>query len=143
MGGEGVAGFVAQPKDFELAAALGEGLTYTDAGERVGLSERSVQRRMADPGFREFAESTAAETARAHWEVAARRLKVMAVKAAGVIDELMLDPQIPASVRLRAAMAALAAAHEIGATADLAAQVEQLQRAVGIDPRTLQKARAA
>src|SRR6266540_3466455 len=104
MGGEGVTGYVAQPKDFELAVALGEGLTYADAGERVGLSERSVQRRMADPGFREFAESTAGEAAKAHWEVAARRLKVMAVRAAGVIDELMVDTKIPASVRLRAAM---------------------------------------
>jgi hypothetical protein len=40
------------PPDDVLAAALAAGLTYAKAGEKVGLSERTVQKRMADAPFR-------------------------------------------------------------------------------------------
>jgi hypothetical protein len=36
-----------------LAAALAAGQTYAKAGEKVGLSERSVQNRMSNPDFRD------------------------------------------------------------------------------------------
>ena len=43
----------AEHPDDVLAAALAAGQTYARAGEKVGLSERTVQKRMADPAFRD------------------------------------------------------------------------------------------
>jgi hypothetical protein len=102
---ENVAGFVAQqPSDYELAAALGEGLTYAQAGERVGLSERTVQRRMEDEALRDFVATVSLETARARWEIASRRLRAIALKAVDTIEELQTieaSGKPGASTRLR------------------------------------------
>jgi hypothetical protein len=38
--------------DDVLAAALASGRSYREAGAAAGISERTVRRRMADPGFR-------------------------------------------------------------------------------------------
>jgi hypothetical protein len=35
-----------------LAAALAYGATHHEAGEKIGLSERTVRRRLENPGFR-------------------------------------------------------------------------------------------
>ena len=136
MSGETVAGFVAQPKDFELAAALGEGLTYAQAGERVGLSERTVQRRMEDEAFRDFVATVSLETARARWEIASRRLRAIALKAVDTIEELQTieaSGKPGASTRLRAAMAALDLGHEIAESRELAERLAALEARLGLD----------
>jgi electron transfer flavoprotein alpha subunit len=104
--------------DDVLAAALAAGLTYAKAGGRVGLSERTVQKRMADAAFRSRVDA----------------LKGLAVsRAIGVLTENMTG----AALELARLMAEaedektrLAAAKEVISLGRKARSQEELERQV-------------
>jgi hypothetical protein len=107
----------ALPDDL-LAAALAAGLSYAKAGERVGLSERTVQSRMADPSFRRRVDDLKARAVSRGIAVLTNNMTA----AAGVIAGLMVDAE---DEKTR-----LAAAKEVIALGLRARQQEDLERQV-------------
>src|SRR5262245_51543960 len=91
------------PDDSLLVTLLSVGWNYRQAGERVGLSERTVKRRMADPTFRRRVAGARQEMAQA----AAGQLTAGMVKAAKTLIELMDAEKEKGATRLGAAKALL------------------------------------
>jgi hypothetical protein len=139
---EDVAGSGVREGDPELALAVVECATYREAGERCGVSERTVQRRMGEEDFRRLVAETERDLVRA----GVRRLSGAQAQAASTLIELTGEEaagRAGASVRLRAAMAILQLGAELGQVEALAEDVAALMRAVNLDPRTGQAVRAA
>lgn len=124
-----VAGSVAQRADSDLALALAEGVAYAEAGKRCGVSERTVQRRMREPEFR----ALVAETERARWAIALRKLSAKSGDAADVLVDLLDEAAAAkpgASIRLRSAMAILDLRHSIGETAEMSNRLDEVEAAI-------------
>jgi hypothetical protein len=83
-------------RDERLVLELAHGANYADAGAAVGLSERSVRRRMADLAFRRRVREAAAEQ---HRRIAGR-LDALADHALDALEELLASEV--ETVRLRA-----------------------------------------
>jgi len=85
-------------KQEEAIAALLTHRSIEDAATAVGVAAKTLLRWLKDPGFR-------AEYLRARREVvsqATARLQQSTNAAATIFLKLMLDPNVPAAVRLRA-----------------------------------------
>lgn len=119
-------------RDETLAAALGSGWARAEAGALVGLSERSVRRRLADPTF-------SADVARyraLHFADVTSILSVGAVRAARVLVEQLESPT--AMTQLRAADAVLRHSRVFHTEADVDLRLTALEAAV--DPPAVRDA---
>jgi hypothetical protein len=88
----------------QLATLLGAGLTYAEAGEKVGLSEQTVYRRMKDPAFRALVESERSS----HTETIVERLTVLSRRALDRLERVLTSDQETTSNQVRAAGLVLA-----------------------------------
>jgi len=88
--------------DDELAVMLACGSSIVNASRETGVSERTIYRRLADPGFRDKVH----EIRRAALEEATGRLSAASSKAIQTMEALM-DADVPASTRLAACRAIL------------------------------------
>jgi hypothetical protein len=80
-----------------LAAALAGGATQRAAGDRVGVSERTVRRRLEDPEFSELVQRLSSEAVLDAFD----RLRGAIGQAFDTVVELTGDGHLP-SIRLRA-----------------------------------------
>ena len=114
-----------KPPEAALIAALAAGCTRANAGERAGLSERTVARRLKDPGFR-------TEVNRARSEILERSLGLLADRTTVAVATLseLLDDESP-YVKLQASKAILDHALKFREQADLARRVEELEGLLG------------
>ncbi len=87
-------------KQTRAVAALLANSTRAQAAEASGLSERTLQRYMALPHFRQALTEAEAEA----MAEAARRLAVDAGEATRTLKEIMGDKTAPAAARVRAAL---------------------------------------
>lgn len=97
--------------DGVAATALAAGATYAAAARQVGLSERTIKRRMSDPAFRALVNEIQVSTI----EVAVYRLSHLSTEAIDTLGEL-IQVEWPAQVRLSAARTVLETAlrwHEL------------------------------
>lgn len=119
----------ASRRDFEddaLVDVLSTGATYAAAGALVGLSERSVRRRMASPMF-------AAAVARRRGERLAEitgRVSDLGLRAVEVLDGALNDDN--ATMRLRAAQLVLTLARHLRAEVDTETRILALEVKVGL-----------
>ena len=96
-------------KDRLLATALVGGASQEEAAAAAGMKVRTVQRRVADPGFQALLDQRRAEVEQLRAETVravADGLKRAAVGSVATLIELQ-DQQYPPAVRVRAATAAL------------------------------------
>jgi hypothetical protein len=109
-------------QDELLVRALGEGLSYAKAAEAVGLTKRTVQRRMDEPDFR-------ARVASARQEAAAEALEALEGMARRAVERLSeLVESENELVALKAATWAVERAASQRDTRALAARVVELER---------------
>jgi hypothetical protein len=90
--------------DTRILEALLAGSSYVQAAAYAGVSEKTVRRRMADPGFRR-------QLGRAQDETlgrARRRLVALVPGAVNTVRDLADDAGVPAATRLRACEVLLA-----------------------------------
>jgi len=86
-----------------LVTALANGMTYAAAASLVGVSERTVKRRMRDAAFRDRVEAAR----RRRTASVAERLSEAADSAVTVLSEILADSSVPPGVRARAALGVL------------------------------------
>lgn len=91
------------PRDRELARLLAAGATAARAGESVGLSERTVRRRLADPAFLDLVDAERTE----HVERIIDGLTLVARRAITVLSEILDGEQVPPAVKVSAARVTL------------------------------------
>lgn len=92
--------------DDQILKALLEGASQREAADRVGVSERTVRRRVADPGFQRRLQEAQAEILKRMQ----RRVVASAIRAVGTLDEIAQDAEQAAMVRVNAARTLLTAA---------------------------------
>lgn len=123
----------ARAVDFRLLTALAAGATNREAGQVAGVSERTVRRRMADPGFR----------ARVHdvrGEMLSRALGELtdaSVEAAATLRKLLTAR--PPTVRLGAARAILELATRLRESTELGERVAAIENRIAVQPKTLRR----
>ena len=110
-------------KHQEAIAALLETPTYREAAERVGVGQATLFRWMQLPEFQE------AYRAAKHQVVthAVTRVQSAAGEAVGVLRQIMLDAEKPASSRVTAARTLLDVAIKALEMEELQARVEELE----------------
>jgi hypothetical protein len=109
------------PKQEKALSALLSSATYADAAAKVGVSERTVQRWMADPVF----SAAYAELRRGLVNQALDLLVKNALQAAGRLVELNDSPH--PGVQLRAVLATLTLAREHSALAGIEQRLAALE----------------
>lgn len=87
----------------ELALALARGMKVVDAGKLVGLSERSVYRRLAEPQFRQVIQTIRQRML----DGAVGQLVEASGQAVRHLVDLMESDTVPAAQRLAACRAVL------------------------------------
>lgn len=104
-----------------LIAALAHGATQAEAGAAAGVSERTVRRRLADPGFADLVRAERAA-------LVARTSARLTALTSQAVDALagLLNPAVADGVRLRTALGVLDSCR----TWRDATEVEQRLRAV-------------
>jgi hypothetical protein len=100
-----MAASVRAQRDLELARLLAAGATQARAGEQLGMSERTVRRRVADPQFLDLVD----QERTAHVERIIDGLTVVSRRAITVLGELIEDGDVPPAVRVSACRTALTA----------------------------------
>ncbi len=88
-----------------LIAALAAGATQVGAARAAGMSERTVRRREAEPGFAAQVEAARDELSRK----VTGRLVGLATMATDVLEELLASSDTPPATRLKTAVAVLSA----------------------------------
>lgn len=112
-----------EPADAELVRLLACGMSYSEAGETVGMSKATVYRRMRDPAVREAVDRERSAVV----DSAVRSLLDLADRAVGVHARVMDDETAPLGARLRAAMSVLdRTGHSRGAEITIADAREML-----------------
>jgi hypothetical protein len=101
--------------DETLIAALSAGRTYEDAANLAGVSRSTVNRRLADAGFRGRLESRRTELL----DLTVRSLGGAALRAVGVLREVAEDRTSPVAARVTASRSPLTIAPIWGEQADL------------------------
>ncbi len=96
---------VTKARDELIIAALAAGMTHSDAGDTAGVSERTVRRRLEDPAFND----RLADAAAAYVDRLTKQLTRLAPSAIETMSTLMLAPDTPPAVRLRASAYLLSA----------------------------------
>lgn len=120
------------PKAGEVLAALLGGATQREAGAAAGVSHRTVQRWLADPGFQrrlQEAQEDAIKQVR-------RRVTVNALRAAEALAQLAETGDKDDAVKVAAARATLAAFVQLQPrtlTADVEVSTRRYE-IVGVDP---------
>lgn len=112
-------------KDDIIAATLASGQSQAHAARTAGVSERTVQRRMADPEFR-------ARVDDARGDVLGRCLDVLgagALEAAIVLRQITMDGNEPSTVRVSASRALLGSVLQWRDQIELSARIDQLEQA--------------
>ena len=123
-------------EDDILIVALATGLTYVEAGNLIGRSAKTVQRRMADP---EFAKQVSQARAAKLDEIAGQ-LTETGVTAVSIIKEAMAE-EYPMKLRLAAAGMPLRQIRELRSAAELEARLREVEAlakrlAAALDPGT-------
>jgi hypothetical protein len=116
--------FVASEKDPILALALAGGQSIEAVAEQAGLSRRTIERKLADPAFRQL-------VAEFRGQLIATALGLLAesmTRAARTIAALLDSPQ--EHIRLRAARTLITAGLRVRDSVELADQVRDLQAEV-------------
>jgi hypothetical protein len=121
-----------------LLLALACGGTVENAARKVGLTERSVYRRMADPAFREQVTRTRAEIV----QRTAATMAAAGMEAVKTLVELMHTDQ-PASVRLGAARSVLELGLKLRESGEFEERLARLEQELGQRPRAYSSADAA
>lgn len=93
------------PRDRELARLLAAGATQARAGAEIGMSERTVRRRLADPAFLALIDAERV----AHCERVIDSLTLVAGRAVTVLNDILDDADAPPAVRVSACRTALTA----------------------------------
>lgn len=119
-----------------LIASLASGLTHVEAGEMAGMSAKTVQRRLKDPGF--AARVATERTARIN------ELRGQMTGLAGTAIAVLADAMTPSSdakIRLSAATTVLRHFRDVTdgdaerRIADLEASIERILSSVGHEAR--------
>ena len=112
---------VAGEKKSLLALALASGESPTEAAALAGVSHRTVQRRLADPAFRQL-------VAKLQSELMSRALGCMAKNMARAAKRLesLLDKDDP-SIQLRAARAVLGMGMQLRDSVDVDARLREVE----------------
>lgn len=108
------------------AAALAQGATRGEAARAAGLSERTIRRRLGDPGFRELVADCRARIMADVLEGAAG-LAGRAVERLGELVESENE-----HVAIQAARVLLTVAGTYGQAAELAERIEALERVLKV-----------
>jgi hypothetical protein len=90
------------PKQKRCIAALLSERTIETAAQRAKIGERTIYRWLSDPAFKQALLNEEAEAI----DLATRQLIRLQTPAVEVIQEVLLDKEMPAAVRLRAAQTA-------------------------------------
>jgi hypothetical protein len=115
-----------EAKDQVIAAVLAAGQSQARAAEAAGVTERTVQRRMADPAFR-------ARVDDARGDLLGRTLDVLgagALEAAVVLRQVVMDGNEASTVRVSASRALLTGLLQWRDQIELAQRIEMLERQV-------------
>lgn len=123
------------PAQVKAVAALLASPTLKAAAEGAGLSERTVQRYMLLPHFRQALAQAESEA----MAEAARRLAVDAGNAALVLKGIMNDPAAPAAARVNAARAWLQLTPGFREHAQLEARISELEKRLSNEAKPTQK----
>jgi hypothetical protein len=128
----------ARPYDARLQAALVSCSTVKEAAAAAGVSYATARRRLADPEFRGQREA---------WQRkvladASLDLLELTVEAVELQRRLMTDDETPAATRRLLIRDALEFGLRYVEAGGLAEAVAELQRALGVDPRTGQRSAA-
>jgi hypothetical protein len=113
-----------EPRDVNrvLVDCLSRGLSYSEAGKKAGVSERTVSRRMGDPNFR----GQVAEGLRGAVADGSRRLVAAVPDAIDVLGELRgekASARPGASTRLKACLGTIELAHKLATEQSLLTEV--------------------
>lgn len=114
-----------------LIAALAAGRSMPQAAREAGCSERTVARRLADPGFRAKVNEARGQALAS----ALGRLASSGVAAAEALTGLLADEN--AGVRLRAAVATLELAAKMRESVELEERLARLEQILGDAPRRI------
>jgi hypothetical protein len=125
--------------DERLLAGLLAGETVTEAAANAGMHERTARRRVADEEFRRRLD----DGRREFDSVLAAQLASDAELGRAVLRQLAADETCPPSVRANAAWRLLSSNAEYGPQRDYGARLEEIEKRLGVDPRTGWKAAAA
>lgn len=108
--------------DAALIAALASGCSHVEAAAALGVSARTVGRRLADPAF-------VAQLAEHRGTIMARAADRLAAATATATDALvsLLDATTPPAVRVSAARVVLDAARRYQESADLEFRLAHLE----------------
>jgi len=123
---------VASEKDSILATALSSGASTAEAAEKAGVSQRTAQRRIADPEFQQ-------QVAQLRTKLMARALDKMAENMTRAADAIarLIDAENPA-ISLRAARSMLTLSLRLHDALDLQNRIraieEELERKMGWQP---------
>jgi uncharacterized membrane protein YqiK len=123
---------VASEKDSILATAISAGASTAEAAEKAGLSQRTAQRRIADPEFQQ-------QVAQLRSKLMARALDKMAENMTRAADAIarLIDADNPA-ISLRASRSMLTLSLRLHDALDLDQRItalkEELERRTGWQP---------
>jgi hypothetical protein len=110
-------------KDQLLAASLARGSSQAQAAREAGLADRTVRRRLADPDFVQLVVDARDE----HVMRTTDRLASLTDKAVDTLDELVTAEDVPANVRLRAALGILNAHRVARETSELENRLQAME----------------
>jgi hypothetical protein len=114
-----------EPKKEAAILALLSSRNVEEAAEVAGVDPRTLYRWMKDPAF----DAEYRKAKRSAYSQAVARLHQMASAAVSTIAKIMVDPNSPASIRLRAADSVLAHVETGIELEDIEARVAELERA--------------
>ncbi|MCL4296526.1 MAG: hypothetical protein KJ077_12395 [Anaerolineae bacterium] len=113
-------------KHYKALAALLNSTTLTSAAKVCGLSERTLQRYLELPAFKQ----ALAEAEAAAMSEAARLLARVSTSAVAVLASVMGDASQPGAVRLNAAKSLLSVAIAFRGHVDLETRLAQLEATI-------------
>lgn len=110
-------------KDDLLLQAVLRGDSQVEAAKASGLSERSVRRHTAEPGFRAALRAARDESVRRTSDALADG----AARAVATLTELVDDPEVTPAVRRAAARDLIQLSHRVREHVDILAEIEELK----------------
>jgi len=113
--------------DSALVVALAAGSTTAEAAASVGVSQRTIARRTADPAFVRRVQSARAECL----SRAVARLSAAGTTAVDTLVEL-LSPELPPSIRLGSAKAILDLGLKFRAEVEITDRVRKVEEHLGL-----------
>lgn len=111
------------PRDERIIASLAAGQSIEETADAVGCSRKTVSRRLADPDFKMRLREVRAQ----FLSDALGRLSASTTQAVQLLNDVMADPETPASVRVRCAQAILGQTLRWQESVDLEARLAALE----------------